>query len=162
MSKNRRGRQKGMARSKLRYYNADIIHVGRKANPLVLRQYMRRALNAPHLQEPERKQIQVDYFPDKTPKETAPKAAIKEKLKLVRLDQDFYDGIDTYHRVRMSDPSIKTAEIHLFFHANHCFFIQNDLVKRRAFMSQDFNSRNRAIAVYRAGGLLWHQEVRIE
>jgi len=163
VSKNRRGRNKGVNRSKLRYYNSDIIQVGRNPNPLVLRQYKRRMDSVRrNLTEPVRTQIQPDYSTEWTPRITQPKAEVKNKLRIVRLDRDFYDGLDHYHRIYMKDHSSDTLKIYLFFHAQHCYFIMNDLVKKQAFMSSDFNDRNRAMTVLRTGKLRWVQEVQIE
>lgn len=163
MSKNRRGRNKGVNRSKLRYYNSDIIQVGRNPNQIVLRQYTRRMNSVrQNLGEPHRTQVQPDYSTEWTPRETEPKAEVKNKLRMVRIDRDFYDGLDKYHRIYCEQHSSDTLKIYLFFHANHCYFIMNDLVKKQAFMSSDFNDRNRALAVLRTGKLRWVQEVQIE
>jgi hypothetical protein len=163
MSKNRRGRNKGVNRSKLRYYNSEIIQVGRNPNPLVLRQYKKRMDSVrQNISEPYRTQIQPDYSTEWTPRETKPKAEVKNKLRMVRIDRDFYDGLDQYHRIYMKDNSTDTLKIYLFFHAQHCYFIMNDLVKKQAFMSHDFNDRNRALTCLRTGKLRWVQEVQIE
>jgi len=115
-----------------------------------------------NLTEPVRTQIQPDYSTEWTPRITQPKAEVKNKLRIVRLDRDFYDGLDHYHRIYMKDHSSDTLKIYLFFHAQHCYFIMNDLVKKQAFMSSDFNDRNRAMTVLRTGKLRWVQEVQIE
>lgn len=167
MSKKRRGRMKGVRKSQLRHYSANTIPVGRNPNPLILREhvqrldsYRRSLLDPAYEKEPERKQIQVDYSPNPTPLETEPFAKVQNKRELLRITPDFYDGLDTYHRVNIVDTD--TLKIFLFFHANHFFFVMNDLIKKEKYISHDFNNRDRALLCYRLGNLRWKPEDSIE
>jgi hypothetical protein len=161
-SKGRKPRRGGVSRSTLaRRYHSDVIPVGMNPNPYVLRQYKRR-LNANTIfeKEPTRKQVDVDYLPQPTPQNTEPKREAERKLSIMKMDPDFYDGLDVYHKIKVIDEP--KYQLSLFFHANHCYFIERNLITNKAHMSQDFRDRKRALYVWRSGGLMWIQEVAIE
>jgi hypothetical protein len=174
-SKTRKPRRGGVSRSTLaRRYHSDVIPVGMNPNPFVLRQYKRR-LNSVRKsldeqaskefrkafsEEPVRRQVDVDYLPQPTPLKTEPKREVDRKLSIMKMDPDFYDGLDVYHKIKIIDEP--TYKLSLFFHADHCYFIEHNLITKKAWMSQDFRDRKRALYVYRSGGLMWIQEVAIE
>lgn len=147
-----------MRRYNLRSYAAELIPVGKRPNPFVMRQYkqhvesMHKDLYGEH-----RRRIDVDYLPEKTPAMTKPMQERTDRWHQLMFDPDFIDTIDKYHKVDLSNKDMPTIKIYLYFHANHFFFVMEDHVRKQGWMSHDFNHRDSAVRAWRANRLVWKE-----